>query len=155
MAAGAVVIATLAALAACVLVQYEGLVLTWKWISRHRGNRRVKVIYAILCVIALHVLEIWIFGAALWLLLRWPDTGRLLGPESADLLECVYLSAVTFSTVGFGDVAPVGPIRFLCGTEALTGFVLITWSASFTYLEMERFWRAGEMDRDERRRKAE
>jgi hypothetical protein len=23
----------------------------------------------------------------------------------------------------------------------LAGFVLITWSASFTYLEMERFWR--------------
>ena len=37
--------------------------------------------------------------------------------------------------------APLGPVRFLSGTEALTGFVMITWSASFTYLEMERFWR--------------
>jgi len=27
------------------------------------------------------------------------------------------------------------------GTEALTGFLLIGWSASFTYLEMERFWK--------------
>ena len=27
------------------------------------------------------------------------------------------------------------------GTEALTGFMLITWSASFMYLEMEKFWR--------------
>jgi hypothetical protein len=43
--------------------------------------------------------------------------------------------------VGFGDLAPVGPIRFLAGTTALTGFVLITWSASFTYLEMARDWR--------------
>ena len=34
-----------------------------------------------------------------------------------------------------------GPIRFVCGNEALTGLVLITWSASFTFLEMERFWR--------------
>ena len=42
---------------------------------------------------------------------------------------------------GFGDVAPVGPIRFMAGTMALTGFVMITWSASFTYLEMARFWR--------------
>jgi hypothetical protein len=25
--------------------------------------------------------------------------------------------------------------------EALTGFILISWSASFLYLEMEQFWR--------------
>ena len=57
------------------------------------------------------------------------------------MLDAVYMSAVTFTTVGFGDLAPVGPIRFLAGTLALTGFVLITWSASFTYLEMTRDWR--------------
>lgn len=146
MAHAVVVLGTLVALGLCVLLQYEGLVLTWKWISRHRGHKRVKVLYAILSIITLHVAEIWIFGVTLWALLTWPATGSLHGPESADLLECIYLSAITFSTVGFGDIAPVGPIRFLSGMEALTGFVLITWSASFTYLEMERFWRADEMD---------
>jgi len=35
----------------------------------------------------------------------------------------------------------VGPIRFLAGTIALTGFVLIACSASFTDLEMSRDWR--------------
>jgi hypothetical protein len=35
----------------------------------------------------------------------------------------------------------IGAIRFLAGTEALTGFVLVTWSASFTFVEMQRFWR--------------
>jgi hypothetical protein len=146
MAQLAVVLATLAAVGVCVLLQYEGLVLTWKWISRHRGHKRAKVVYAIFCVIAMHVVEIWLFGTAIWILLQWPATGTLHGPPALDLFECIYLSAVTFSTVGFGDIAPVGPIRFLCATEALTGFVLITWSASFTYLEMERFWRAEEMD---------
>ena len=48
---------------------------------------------------------------------------------------------MTFTTVGFGDLAPSGPIRFLVGTEALLGFVLLAWSASFTYLEMEKNWR--------------
>jgi hypothetical protein len=56
-------------------------------------------------------------------------------------LDAVYLSAETFTTVGFGDLAPRGAIRFLAGTEALTGFILITWSASFLYLEMEQYWR--------------
>ena len=151
----AVVFATLAAVAVCVLLQYEGLVLTWKWVAGHRGHKRTKVVYAILSIITLHVIEIWLFGTAIWALLLIRGTGSLHGPESAELLECIYLSAVTFSTVGFGDIAPVGPIRFLAATEALTGFVLITWSASFTYLEMERFWRADEMDRDEKRRNAE
>lgn len=54
------------------------------------------------------------------------------------------LAAVTYTTLGFGDLAPVGPLRFLAGTMARTGFVLITWSASFTYLEMSRDWRERE-----------
>jgi Ion channel len=137
----AVIVGTLLALALCVLMQYEYLMLVWRWLSRHAGHRRAKVLYGIASVILLHVIEIWIFGTVTFLLLLWPACGGLAGPESAGFLECLYLSAVTFSTVGFGDVAPVGPIRFLSGTEALSGFVLITWSASFTYLEMEQFWR--------------
>jgi hypothetical protein len=143
----AVIAGTLTAVAICVLLQYEYLVLVWRLVSTHKGHRRVKVLYSIVSVILLHVSEIWIFGSAVWLLLLWPACGSLAGPPEASFLECVYFSAVTFSTVGFGDVAPVGPIRFLAGTEALTGFVLITWSASFTYIEMEKFWRAEDMTR--------
>ena len=47
----------------------------------------------------------------------------------------------TALTVGFGDIVPTGPLRLLAGMEALTGFVLITWTASFLYLEMNRLWR--------------
>jgi Ion channel len=141
-----VIAGTLLALAACVLLQYEYLIFVWRRLSLHAGHRRVKVLYGIFSVILLHVVQIWAFGSMLFLLLLWPACGSLAGPSTSSLLECVYLSAVTFSTVGFGDVVPVGPIRFLSGTEALTGFVLITWSASFTYLEMEKFWRADEMN---------
>jgi hypothetical protein len=31
-------------------------------------------------------------------------------------------------------------LRHLTGIEALTGLVLITWSASFLFLEMQRYW---------------
>ena len=141
----AVVLATILVLAICVIFQYEALTVVWRWLSRHQGHRRVKVLYGIVSVIALHFVQICLFGAALWLLLLWPATGGLLGEATNSFLDCVYLSSITFSTVGFGDIAPVGPIRFLAGTEALSGFVLITWSASFTYLEMERFWRSEDM----------
>ncbi len=136
-----VVAATLAAVALCVLTHYEGLILTLRGLTRFSGGpRHVKVLYGILSVLFLHVLEIWIFGLVLWVLLRWPACGSV-GPGEQHLFDLIYFSAATYTTVGYGDVAPLGPIRFLAGTEALTGLVLITWSASFTYLEMERFWR--------------
>ena len=137
-----VVLATVAAVAACVLVHYEGLVrLSAGLGKRHESQRRRRVLHGIFGVLALHVVEIWIFGLATWLLLKWPDSGAIAGAHALGLLDAIYLSAVTYTTVGFGDLAPVGPIRFLGGTEALSGFVLITGSASFTFLEMDRFWR--------------
>ena len=42
--------------------------------------------------------------------------------------------------MGYGDIVATGPIRYLTGMEALTGFVLITWSASFLFLEMQKYW---------------
>ena len=137
-----VVAATLAAVAGSVLIHYEGLILVARGLARlHARHQRVKVLYTIAAVIALHVAEVWLFGLVLWLLLAWPATGHVSGQPVVHLLDAIYLSAVTYTTVGYGDMALVGPIRFLAGTEALTGFVLITWSASFTFLEMERFWR--------------
>ena len=136
-----VVLLTALVVALTVLVHYEGL----DWLSArlaasHTKQRR-KVLYGIYAVIAIHIVEIWLFGVIYWALLKVPSAGSLQQLGSRDLLDAVYFSAVTFTTVGFGDLLPVGPIRFLAGTEALTGFILITWSASFTFLEMARFWR--------------
>lgn len=134
--------ATALTVALATLVHYEGLVLLSRWLyQRKEGERRRKVLYGIFGVLALHVVEIWIFGTSIWLLLSYPNTGAIAGASPPHLFDAVYLAAVSFTTVGFGDVAPVGAIRFLVGTTALTGFVLIAWSASFTYLEMGRFWR--------------
>lgn len=134
--------ATIVAVAACVLLHYEGLTLISRGLPHMGGKQRRRVLAGIFGVLLVHVLEIWVFGLALFGLL-WADPrfGALHGIAPGTLFDHVYFSAVTYSTVGFGDVIPQGPIRFLVGTEALTGFVLITWSASFTYLEMERYWR--------------
>jgi hypothetical protein len=37
----------------------------------------------------------------------------------------------------------VGDLKFLIGLEALTGLMLVTWTASFLFIEMQRFWRVG------------
>ena len=37
------------------------------------------------------------------------------------LLECIYFSVVTFTTMGFGDIAPIGASRIVAAIEALVG----------------------------------
>jgi hypothetical protein len=56
------------------------------------------------------------------------------------LADYLYFSYAAFTTVGFGDIVATGPMRLLAGMEALTGFVLITWTASYLYIEMSRTW---------------
>jgi hypothetical protein len=51
------------------------------------------------------------------------------------------LSFVTYTTVGYGDLVAGGYLRYLTGVEALTGLILITWSASFLFIEMGKYWR--------------
>ena len=135
-----VMIATAATVAMAVLIHYEGLRAIGAFLPKITSARRRKVLFGVYCVIVLHVVEIWLFGTTLWALLLVPGAGGIYG-SSSGFLDAVYLSASTFSTVGFGDLAPTGAVRFLAGTESLTGFILITWSASFLYLEMQEFWR--------------
>jgi len=125
----------------CVLLHYEGLgkltsVLRWLPIQR-----RPRILVMILTLLVIHVAEIWIFGIGAWWLTRDPAHGALIGPYTLDVLDFIYYSSVCYTTLGLGDLHPMGDIRFLTGVEGLTGFLLIGWSVSFTYFEMERFWR--------------
>lgn len=136
-----VVLATALTVACAVLLHYEGLGWIATRLQKLPGLVRRKVLFGVYGVILLHVAEIWLFALALWLLMRAPAAGHVASTSTPEFLDVVYLSSTTFSTVGFGDLAPVGALRFLCGTEALVGFILITWSASFLYLEMQEYWR--------------
>jgi hypothetical protein len=125
----------------CVLLHYESLSVLTGALKRIRIRPRPRILVMILTILAIHVAEIWIFGLGYWGLIQNPAHGRLVAAHPIGLLDAVYYSAVCYTTLGLGDVAPFGNIRFLTGLESLTGFVLIGWSVSFTYLEMDRFWR--------------
>lgn len=135
-----VVGATLAVVVVSVLLHYTG----FSWLIRAEAGTHVearrRVLYVVLAALVLHCIEIWLFGLTLYFLVKIPACGALEARGALGLLDYVYFSGTTYTTVGYGDIEPVGPIRFLAGMEALAGLVLITWSASFTYLQMERFW---------------
>jgi hypothetical protein len=136
-----VVFATSVLVALVVLMHYEGLGLLSGWLVRVKTPRRRKVLLGVYGVILVHILEIMLFGVTIWgLLVLVPDAGSLGGQVDSRFLDSIYLSASSYTTVGFGDVAPLGPIRFITSSEALIGLILITWSASFLYLEMDQYW---------------
>jgi hypothetical protein len=140
-----VALVSLALVTACVLVHYEVLRKLTDWLARLRQLHRTRVLVLILGLLGTHVFEIWIYATGYGLLDGVADFGAIahLEPQAyaGNWLDYVYFSFVTYTTVGYGDLVPRGPIRFIAATEALTGWVLLGWSASFTFLEMQRFWR--------------
>ena len=137
----AVVLTTFIAVVLAVLLHYEALWLISRQIERSRRPHRQRILIVAFGVLTTHIAEIWLFGITGWWLSAIHGIGALKGYESFQLLDYIFFSAVTYTTVGYGDIYAVGPVRFLYGTLALTGFVLITWSASFTFIEMQKHWR--------------
>jgi hypothetical protein len=124
-----------------VMTHYEGLHFFSSWISRNTLKPRLRIVLMIYGLLLLHGIEIVIFGAAYWLLRSLSEYGALLPLDPVNFRDYVYFSATVYSTLGFGDLVPTGPMRLIAGIEGVTGLLLITWSASFTYLEMVRYWR--------------
>ena len=135
-----VVLSAIGIVGICVVLHYEVLSLSNRYLPVLSHRRRPRVLILICIVLVAHIAEIWLFGTGYYLLAGNRALGGLVGLPTADLPDFVYFSAMTYTTVGFGDAVPVGAIRFLAGVEALTGFVMITWSASYTFLEMQRDW---------------
>lgn len=138
-----VVAVTIAIIALVIGLHYEVLRGFIRFLPQMSHRRRRRVVILILVILVTHSIEIWMFAIGYYFLLGMEHLGTLAGQTSiTKLVDYAYYSAMVYTTVGFGDVIPTGPIRFMTGMEALTGLVMITWSASFTFLEMQRDWPA-------------
>jgi hypothetical protein len=103
---------------------------------------RFKVLVGAGVIFMAHIIEIWVFAFGYLLALQFDGMGGLASVTTSHgpLLDYVYLSFITYTTVGYGDVVAHGYLRYLTGVEALLGLLLITWSASFLFLEMQKYW---------------
>lgn len=124
-------------------IHYESMALLARTNAESRGRQRV--LFVMLGLLAAHVIEIWVFGLAYFAMTKLGLGTITIAASASDVtifdpFDFIYYSATVYTTLGFGDLVPDGPMRFVTGAEALVGLCLITWSASFTFLEMERHW---------------
>jgi len=129
-----------------VLVSYEIMRGVWLFLPKLTLAPRLRVPVIILPIFLIHIISIWIYAVAFFLIENYTQLGSLnglghsVGLNYSTFLDCLYFSAATYTSLGFGDLLPVGDLRMLSSAEVLNGLVLIGWSASLTYLSMEKFW---------------
>jgi voltage-gated potassium channel len=126
-----------------VLIQGFGSVWLLRFLFRHYADADGEllphralpaVILTALGLLLLHCVQILVWAAAY----------RLLTPvQPIDSLEAaVYFSAVTFTTLGYGDITlSTAQWRVLTGFEALNGVLLLGWSTALLYAVVHRSWR--------------
>ena len=123
-----------------VIIHYEILRLLSNIIPRMQIKLRLRVVFGVFGTICAHIIEVCLFGVAFYLMYQQGGFGDLTGQFDGSLVDSIYFSFVNYTTVGYGDIVPTGSLRFLAGLEAITGLSLITWSASFMFMEMTMFW---------------
>lgn len=95
------------------------------------GKRLAVLIGTALVLISLHIIEILVWAAAF----------LVVAPGELESLEAAfYFSAVTFTTLGYGDVTLSSEWRLLSGFEAIGGILLMGWTTAFMFAVLQRTW---------------
>jgi hypothetical protein len=125
---------------ASVIIHYEALRLTSEFIPRLVFHPQRRILLVLMSTFFVHIVSISLFAVGFFVMSEYLGLGTMHGEFSGAPLDYFYYSATTYTTLGIGDVYAQGPMRLVAGLESLTGLVMISWSATFTYLHMERFW---------------
>jgi hypothetical protein len=130
----------LVVIAITVMIHYEFMYRFTLLMPRMNIRHRFRIVLGVFGALTAHAAEVWIFAFSFFAMHNADGWGVLRGNFEGSLLDCVYFSFTTYTTLGTGDIEPIGDLRYLTGLESLTGLLLITWTASFLYLEMTRYW---------------
>jgi hypothetical protein len=125
---------------ATALIHYEGLRILSLWLTISAMTSRRKVLATVLSIVPIHIAEVALYAVGYWLADAMLEIGDFKSDHGFALADYFFFSAEAFTTLGLGDVTPTGPMRLLAGIEAINGFLLIGWSVSFTFFEMQRYW---------------
>lgn len=134
--------AAFAGVAISIYIHFFGLRTLASRVQHRMPAVHKPIVLVMFVVFALHVTEVLVFSL-IFALCELAGFGELQGAVYGGtgwFVDHFYFSIASYTTLGLGDIAPHGAIRIIAGVEALCGLLLVAWSASFTYLMMERLW---------------
>jgi len=129
---------TTLAVALAIGLHFSALLLITKLLSHFHGTHPASIVLALFLAVLAHLSEILIFAIA-WQVMYTMEL-ITFSIESPSFLDIFYFSGTTYTTVGYGDILLTGDGRITSVIEGVMGLVLIAWTASFTYFEMNRKW---------------
>ncbi len=97
--------------------------------EKYHRTTYLKLTHYAVYALCLHWLEIIMFAALFYLLVHDTSIGYVKGAST--FADYLYFSASNYTSLGYGDLVPTNHLRLIAGTEALTGLILISWSAVF------------------------
>jgi hypothetical protein len=112
----------------CVAIHAMGLTAALRYLRRWLAWaptfwRSTGLLIAIAgCTILVHLIEITVWA----LFYKWTQA-------MPDMHSSLYFSAVTYTTVGYGDFVLPKEWRLVGGVEALTGILMCGWSTAFFF----------------------
>lgn len=123
----------------CVAVFYEIMAHVWLLLPKIDECPRAQILFTVLASFIGHTVAVWAFGVVYYVLAQYFHFGELHGEIDHEIIDYVYFSAVSYSSLGLGDVYPTGGLQLLVGVEAILGLILIGWTITFTYIVTERY----------------
>lgn len=124
----------------CVGIHYFALVNLSLLRSRGTSHPRRWLNLLVLGAIVAHVTELFVFALGYRIVVKIGNLGGLKNAAGQASDDFGYFSFVAYTSLGFGDIVPHGELRFMTALETLTGLLLIAWTASFIFLEMQATW---------------
>lgn len=128
------------------LLTYEILRMVWSLLPHMHIRPRLRVLLIVVPIFVAHIISIWIYALAFFLVENFTDFGILTGSIAPaaltyeSFIERLYYVSSTYASLGLGDITPTKDLRMLTSAAVLNGLVMIGWTVSFTYLTMEKFW---------------
>jgi ion channel len=123
---------SLVMLASTTALHYEAL----RFLGRISNGLRISRRWMCLILAALvtvHLAEVALYAGAYAFGANALSLGGLSGSLGKPALDFFYFAAETYSTLGYGDLVPVGALRLIASVESLNGLLLLSWSGAFLY----------------------
>ena len=98
-------------------VHYEVLRLTSAALPRLAIPPRTRMLFVIITAFFAHTVEVWPYAIAYYLFVDYFGLGHFEGRPVTNFMEYLYFSTGTYTSLGIGDIYPMGGLRLVAAVE--------------------------------------